>query len=686
MPTNNLSKKIFLIGGVIILGLLLLVVIVRTKQTPPLVPVTENLTGQDKTTVLPAPELQTINVPAMTFDSYKTPEVSLAIPAKVKAYTFRSDYSLPFVSMGGQKLGMTESKSEGNSVILYNMDDEEKRGYLTFNTQTGNYEYSSYGTYQLPGSGSPTQKVRAFLLDLGLIDQTVDCSITYQRTDIQNVNFVECHRNWENTGLPILNFAGLLNIPELQSLKNLKVGMVDDNTPGNPVFVNVSTGQDGKERPSDFNTVTVAVDNQGYLVRITSNLKMIESTLEFADKDMLTPDEAVERLKQSNSLLTLIEPTDENISWETVFPDNTAYDLNAEVKDFILTYIENPFGGKSLTPMYLTQGTAKTTDGYNVKFLQAIPALENQQTVSGVVAGLMAQAFPTDDPTLKLKTFTPEQRTQTQTQTFQQNASPCVPAENQLSPIVSLGEFGMVGQWTIAAPSPGDKYGSGPTGKGFQQSGAWFLIPPPGQALPEINAVIAAFQSMNLPNTPRSVTDQLRDLSDLQNEWNKFNFCPLRVTGGSPTLIGYSESDSTFTVKVGRSVVYVKPDADNSIYYEYQPVKFSKPSSGWTVDKSDLTSFAGKIGKQLDLTSAEISKLAFELKTASSRVDSGHLFIGPVPQTEVDSKIPLSVTPEVPVTRYHFYVAPSEGSVPPASLTPLVRTPEMILELGAATP
>src|SRR3972149_7105239 len=171
MPTNNLSKKILLIGGVIILGLLLLVVIVRTKQTPPLVPVTENLTGQDKTTVLPAPELQTINVPAMTFDSYKTPEVSLAIPAKVKAYTFRSDYSLPFVSMVGQKLGLTESKSEGNSVILYNLDEQsDKRGYLTFNTVFGNYEYASYGTFPLPGQSTVNQKVRSYLLELGLID------------------------------------------------------------------------------------------------------------------------------------------------------------------------------------------------------------------------------------------------------------------------------------------------------------------------------------------------------------------------------------------------------------------------------------------------------------------------------------------------------------------------------------
>ena len=677
--SNNLSRKILLLGGIIILGLLLLVLIVKTKQQPAPTPLPETQPPADQTTVLPAPELATVNVPAISFASFKTPESSVEVPSKVKAYTFRNDYSLPFVSMVGQKLGLTESKSEGNSVILYNLDEQsDKRGYLTFNTVFGNYEYASYGTFPLPGQGTVNQKVRSYLLELGLIDETVDCDISYQRKDIANVNFVECHRNWEKTGLPIINFGGLLNIPDITTVKDLKVGMVDDLATDNPNIINVSTGQNGKERPSDFNTVTVAVDSQGNLLRITSNLKMIESTIEFTENDMLTPQEAINRFRDSNSLLTLIVPTDENAAWETVFPDNTAYDLNAEVKDFILTYIENPFGGKSLTPMYLTQGTAKTTDGYNVKFLQAIPALITQQSLSGEVAGLMALVIPTDDPSLKLKTFNPEQRTQT----VQQTASPCVPAENQLSPIVSLGELGMLGQWNINAPSPehkSDQFGQ----FAWFRSGRWYLIPPPGQSLPEINQIMAAFQSLNLPERGGY---NPRELDALQNEWNKFNFCPLRVSGGSPTLLGYGKPDTVYSIKVGRSIVYLNTNNDNSIYYEYQPVSFLRPSTGWIVDKDNLDNLAGKIAKQLNLTSQESSKLAFELNLAASKVVSKKLFVGPVPQTEVDSKIPLSVTPQVPVIRYHFYVSDSVGRVTAPTIKPLVRTAEMILELGAAIP
>src|SRR3989338_4205565 len=104
--SNNLSRKILLLGGIIIIGLLLLVLIVKTKQQPAPTPLPETQPPADQTTVLPAPELATVNVPAISFASFKTPESSVEVPSKVKAYTFRNDYSLPFVSMVGQKLGL----------------------------------------------------------------------------------------------------------------------------------------------------------------------------------------------------------------------------------------------------------------------------------------------------------------------------------------------------------------------------------------------------------------------------------------------------------------------------------------------------------------------------------------------------------------------------------------------------
>ena len=690
MLPKSLPRKKLLIFGILVLVFLLIILFVQVKkkqslQQQMLVEEETRQLNENQPQTLPAPELQTVSSPAISFASYNTPSAPV-LPDSVNVYTFRTDYT-PLISALQSNLGLSESKTEGNSIALYNLEENQNRGYLIFNTGSGRYEYSSYGTYQLPAvSGSVTGNVSAFLLDLGLIDETVDCNITYQRTDIPDTTFVECHRDWNKTGLPIINFAGLLNIPDIQSVTDLQVGMVDENTPDNPDIVNVSTGQDGKERPNDYNTATVAVDSQGNLISINSNLKMIESSNQYASADLVTPEEAIARFQSADSLLSLIVPVDNNLAWETVFPGNAAYDLNAQVSDILLTYIENPFGGQSLTPLYLARCTATTAEGYEVKFLQAIPALRNQlgmESAEGQVAGLLAAAspYPTQyyDESLKLGTFNPDQGTvQQQAITYPRSASPCVPAEDQLSPIISLGEFGMLGQWTINAPSPGDKYGSGTTGKGYQQSGQWFLIPANPQVLPEINQVVTAFDSLGVVG--RGAEGGTRELDELQAEWRKYNFCPLRVSGGSPTLIGYG---GTYQVRVGREIVYLSPNPDNSIYYEYLPVKFSRPSQGWNVDKSDLSKFARTITKQLDLTSPEQDKLEFELNAAASKVNHQKLFVGLIPQSEVDGRIPLAVTPDVPVIRYHFYIGQANGPVLAPAIRPLVRSPQMILELGA---
>ena len=691
LPKSLPRKKLLTFGSfVLVLLLALLTSLYQQKRSLEQKMLLEE-ENQQETTDIPEPEINEINtvpLPQISFASYNTPSAPV-LPDSVNVYTFRTDYT-PLISALQSNLGLSESKTEGNSIALYNLEENQNRGYLIFNTGTGRYEYSSYGTYQLPAvSGSVTGNVSAFLLDLGLIDETVDCNITYQRTDIPDTTFVECHRDWNKTGLPIINFAGLLNIPDIQSVTDLQVGMVDENTPDNPNIVSVSTGQDGKERPNDYNTATVAVDSQGNLISINSNLKMIESSNQYASADLVTPEEAVARFQSADSLLSLIVPVDNNLAWETVFPGNAAYDLNAQVSDILLTYIENPFGGQSLTPLYLARGTATTAEGYEVKFLQAIPALRNQlgmESAEGQVAGLLAAVspYPTQyyDESLKLGTFNPDQGTvQQQAITYPRSASPCVPAEDQLSPIISLGEFGMLGQWTINAPSPGDQYGSGTTGKGYQQSGQWFLIPANPQVLPEINQVVTAFDSLGVVG--RGNEGGTRELDELQNEWRKYNFCPLRVSGGSPTLIGYG---GTYQVRVGREIVYLSPNPDNSIYYEYLPVKFSRPSQGWNVDKSDLSKFAQTITKQLDLTSPEQDKLEFELNAAASKVNHQKLFVGLIPQSEVDGSIPLTVTPEVPVLRYHFYIGQANVSVLAPALEPLVRSPRMILELGAVTP
>src|SRR3989338_11516742 len=665
------NKKLLIFGAAIVvfLGVLFFVFTRQQRTTPEEVMVGEEAVQQQKQQPANlAASLHVSEVPQMTFATYEASAETVSVPAKVKSYTFNTEFSLPFVSLIGQKLGLTESKQEEKTVLFYNSPESENPAYLKFDLGNGNYELNSYGTIALPQGAQVEGSVRDWLLSLGLIDETVACDITYQRNSIPGATFVECHRDWNNAGLPIINFIGLLNVPELQTINEIKVGMVDEYTPSEPDIVNVSTGadQNGRRRPDDYNTVTAVVDSNGNLMRLTSNLRMIEASVDFDQSDLYTPSEALNLFKSGSSTLSLVVPADQNVGWETVFPEKTAYGLKADVSDFVLTYIENPFGGKSLTPMYLARGTAVTPEGRKVKFIQAVPAGRNQQTFSGEVAGLMAAAVtPPDDEGLKLGPFNPEQR-RIQIQTPPLQAGPCVPAAGQLSPILNLGEFGMLGLWTINAPSPEHNKEAGYEGPFmWYRSGQWYLVPPLGTPLPEINAVIAAYQTLNLPVRGQEV----RDMDALQNEWAKYNFCPLRLSGGSPTLFVYGEG--TYDVSVGRQVTYAYPGQNNgkwtveegqgSIYYEYKPVRFEKPVQGWIVGRSELPALAQRIGKELGLTSSETERLAFELNLAAYKVDSDKLFVGPIAQSEVDEKVALAVSPQVPVARYHFYVEASSG-------------------------
>lgn len=668
MLPKEFPRYKLLIFGCIVLGLLLILLVSLIKQKKTL---QENMQADkelndESYSEVTNPELPTVNVPAMTFAAYNTGATTINVPPTVKVYTFRSQFTPDYVASLAGNFGFTENKNEQNTLLYYNSAESETRGYLKFNLDNGNYEFSSYGNHLLPlTSQVVSDNVRNYLLTLNLIDETVNCDITYERTDLTGANFIECHRDWLKTGLPIFNFAGLLNIPDLQSLKDIKVGYVDEDSPENANIINVSTGQNGKERPDDFNTVTVAVDSNNNILSIKSNLRLVENVSEFSQNDLLTPVEAINQFRQGSSKFSLIEPVDDNDDWTTVFPENTAYDLNAQVNDVMLAYIENPFTGKSLSPVFIARGVAQSSSGYPVKFLQAIPAIKNEQSmesIDGEVAGLLAanEPLPTQfyDESLKLGTFNPDKK--------MLSSGECVPAESQLNPILSLGDYGTIGKFTIAA-------------EGQSRMNNWFLIPASSQNLPEINNVVAAFDALAQDGSG----SKIRELNKLQQEWEKFNLCPLRVTGGSPTLFGYGKAGQIYEVKVGRSIVYLKTNSDKSVYYEYQPVSFNKPVKGWNISNSKLSQFAQSIKNQLRLTESETEKLVFELNLAASKVFSDNLFIGLIDQSEINQKLPLYITPKVDAVRYHFYVTKASNVTTEPNLTPIKRTTEMVLEVGA---
>lgn len=699
------SKKILLIAGILILLLFLVLLLLITQKNN--TPLSQNPPGMGRTatnslqnqnagtsSVLPT----SAPVPKMSFDSFeKTATVpdKPAGPDVLKLYNFRTGIPEAEVRALGNKLGLTQFKRNNNTVIVYNLDNTLSRGYLQFNLDTGAYSFSSYGAFpsNISTQETPNTAVWNYLTNLGLIDETVTCPVTYERKELVGVTFVECHRDWTAAGLPILNFAGLLNIPAATPLSDLKVGVSDQNMPDDISIINTSTGQDGKKRPDDYNTVTVAISQDGEILSIQSNLRQLSGSKTIPADNLMTADEAWQQLKSGNGQLSFIAPQDSpsQVNWEELFPGNQALHLNAKVTDFMLVYLEHPTQAKLLTPTYLVRGTATLPSGNTTVFIQAVPATKYQLSdiseafrdssytyTQGVVAGITA--VPTSEG-LKLNTFQPEQPAPP--------ASDCVPSESQLSPIVQLGTYGRVGPFTISS-------------EGQKRAGNWFLIPDSTSSLPDINAVTAQFDALSLEGKKA----ELREIVKLQKEWDTASVCPLRLTGGSPTLFVYGEDGKTLRLSSGRELTYAYPPTDNknwdaaikgsrllvngkdvsSIYYEYKPVKFEKPQKGWNIAKNEITTFVkNNLSPALGLTSKEENGLVFELSHAANRISGNDLSIGLIPAEEVDQKLPLQITPlPQSLNRYHFYLSEGKGNtLENPQLAPIGRPSYMILEFGA---
>lgn len=173
--------------------------------------------------------------------------------------------------------------------------------------------------------------------------------------------------------------------------------------------------------------------------------------------------------------------------------------------------------------------------------------------------------------------------------------------------------------------------------------------------------------------------------------------------GSSPTL--FISANSKFNIKFKKEVLYSYPkpvydnewlidgnsinniDESNFIYYEYPKVVFNKPQYGFTVVKKDLENFVKQeLSLKLKLDKQEEERLIYELNFGSKIfLQNDKLFIGIIPQSEVDQKLPLEVNPAPKKTeRYHFYISKYTGEkFNLYNIKPIARTDNMILEFGA---
>jgi len=728
------KKRVLLIGlGITALAIISLFLLLAQSPTlrPPAVSPVEPLKAPQPETaklppetteklpqdLIPPEELQILELPVkpapqVSFEKYQLATTHPTLPNQITLYTFKTDYFEQEIKDFAAKFGLFDIQSiSSDFIIAKNLDSPKDYGHLVFNKKTGAFSFHSFGIHKPRFSSltNPSAVARAFLNEKGLIDETITTHATYQIKGIDDVTFVEFHRGWNQTGLPIFNIVGLLNLDETIKLADLRLGTIDQKTPDNELIINTSDDYNGKERPNDFGTITVAVLNDGTIFSIESNLRQIEKSQTITDT-LLTPQQAFENIEKGSGLFQLTIPSGEGIvDFNRVYPNNLAQAKSATVTDFVIAYLEKPpaINQSFLQPVYFFKGKAILDSGYQVNWVQAIPSIASTANILGDTIEF-GSFTPPPTPT---PTSTP---TPIPTPTLSLSRSRCNPNENQLNNIIELSGLGKVGTFN---GSYGHQY---------------YFLPPQDQSLPSLELVLEEFKKLGISARMRAI-HKIRS-----RDWNKNPNCPKRLTGSTPTLFVYAPEKTQLTIKPDANITYSNPPLANNVtnfsslswqiaaspdgalspitypdkvedprskhrdnleprtysylYYEYEPVSFTKPKNGWIIKKSNLKSFARNvISPQLKLTALEENRLVFELNHASFDLSSNCLFIGLIDQKEIDKKLPLEINPKPnTLLRYHFYVSPVSSScssaihcLPLPKLSPILRSDFMIIELGA---
>lgn len=406
-------------------------------------PRTEQLT---QSPLVPSSGFVTQTAPKLSFDSYINQAGLPALPPSVTSYSFKTHYSQEDIAALGSKFNLTQVQNLSDPyVLLYNTDDPQARGYITFNKLTGAFSYISYGAVSFGGT-TPETIATAALVTLGFGDQNITCPITYKKSGFDDITFVECHRDWTKTGLPILGMVGLINTPENTRLSNITVGN-DLGEPQDESIVSSNPLIMGRARPNDFNTITIGVGTSGNIASIVSNMRKIESSTTHPASNLLSAQDALQQFMNKKSHLDLTLPAGTgSVDFSKVYQDGLAKAQTATISDYILTYEELPANvvQETLVPMYQIKGIAKLTTGYTVKFSQMIPALKegfalkSTKTNQGMVAGAstsLAQANNSIQikpfyPTPSVATSTVEPEIPLPTATAAPTPTPGVPVTN----------------------------------------------------------------------------------------------------------------------------------------------------------------------------------------------------------------------------------------------------------------
>jgi len=551
-------------------------------------------------------------------------------------YRLKENYSIQEAKAFINRWFQSSKFQNKNSLVVAKNSQGDQ---FDFHMETGAFSYI------LKNGISLNTSLDQYIQALPIYDPTLVIVAHYRKKSIPNITFYEIHRDWNKIGFPIFNSVGLLNHPENQTWSTETFSTKLPSPPDSDVY-QTSDNRDGLNRFDHFNTLTLGVDdNNKKIYSIQSTLRLFENQKPDS-KNLISYDEAVKKLENNQyKFLRTIPSGQGTVNLTKVYVNGKTSTDKATVVESIIAYLESPLPGiqTSLEPYYLFRGYSTLASGYRVNFYSAVPAISSKLTFKPFsFDSLFKQVFaatpiPTPDYPHLL----------TQQQAFYKVTQPVRDKSQRI----------------------------------VQDNIVYYYLPTPVDNVPS---------GLYLPCVG-SADDCGKNFIDEH----------------SPSLFMYAKENSQFMIQPQTTVTYEDPPIDKNrrwnivvkenntlevnglhrdfLYYEYQPLLFDRPTDGWVVRKDHLDEFIHLIGKQLNLTEKEEKRLRFEIHFSSDSIDKNDLFVGLIPQGEVDTKLPLAVSPNVKRTyRYHFYISGNIDTVYTVPhLDPIQRVDPLLIEFGS---
>lgn len=308
------------------------------------------------------------------------------IPEVLFLYQFKTAFSNEDINtLARRLLGVSaQSQQTDNEFITY----AGSFGYMTFNRKTGAYIVNTLGLrvpFMMINNNDMRPLLTTYLKDtLGIIDDTVTLTAFYKNRTTPGITYFEFHRDPEKVGLPIINPIGTINIDDSTKIQNIGLTRFSTEELSDEDIISASDNMPGKARREDFNTLTVALSEDGSIISIISNIRPLEETDALADLNLtlLEPKKAIEELPKNGAYFDITIPAGQGYAdLDKVYVNNKLDVQEATITDVALVFIEKPphVPQKYLQPAYVIRGYAETKTGFRVKFAQTVPALNTEK-------------------------------------------------------------------------------------------------------------------------------------------------------------------------------------------------------------------------------------------------------------------------------------------------------------------